>query len=91
MELIAAMAEFPNLARHIHLPMQSGSSRILGLMNRKYSFEDYLAKTEAIRKTVPDCAITTDIIAGYPSETIEDHEQTLEAMRKSSLRWSFYV
>jgi tRNA-2-methylthio-N6-dimethylallyladenosine synthase len=80
--LIAAIAANANIARHIHLPLQSGSNRILGLMNRRYTIEKYFERINAIRDLVPDCAITTDIIAGFPGETLADHEQTLEAMKK---------
>lgn len=80
--LIRAMAKYNNICRHLHLPVQSGSTRILQLMNRKYSAEEYLSKIEMIKAIIPEMALTTDIIAGYPGETIEDHLQTLEMMHK---------
>lgn len=75
------IAEVPNLCRHIHLPVQSGSSRILKLMNRKYTREWYLERVEAIKRIIPDCGLTTDIFTGYHSESEEDHEETLSLMR----------
>ena len=76
------MARHPNLCRHIHLPVQSGSDRILGLMNRKYTRAWYLGRVAAIRRILPDCSITTDIFVGYHSETEEDHQQSLSLMRE---------
>jgi tRNA-2-methylthio-N6-dimethylallyladenosine synthase len=78
--LIEVIAENPNVCNHIHLAMQSGSNRILKLMKRRYTFEHYLSRIEFIKKLIPDCSLTTDIIAGFPSETIEDHQDTLRAM-----------
>ena len=72
----------PNICRHIHLPAQSGSSRMLEKMNRRYTREWYLDRVAAIRRYMPDCAITTDLIAGFCSETGEDHAQTLSLMRE---------
>ena len=77
-EVIAAHAELPSLCEHIHLPLQSGSSRILKAMRRTYDRDRYMARVEAIRDAVPDCAITTDIIVGFPGETEEDFRATLE-------------
>lgn len=79
-EVLNVMARYDNICNNIHLPFQSGSSRILSLMNRKYSREDYISKIEMIRKIIPDCAISTDIIAGFCSETNEDHLETLSLM-----------
>ena len=76
------MAMYPNICPHIHLPVQSGSNRMLQKMNRKYTREEYLEKISAIREIIPDCAITTDIIAGFCSETEEDHQQTLSLMEE---------
>ena len=76
------IAEEPNVCRHIHLPVQSGSSVILRRMNRKYDREWYLGRVEAIRRIVKDCAISTDIFAGYCGETEEDHRQSLDMMRR---------
>jgi tRNA-2-methylthio-N6-dimethylallyladenosine synthase len=80
-ETLRLIAEEPNVCKHIHLPVQSGSNRILKLMNRKYTREWYLDRVEAIRRIVPECAITTDIFAGYCSETEEDHQESLSLMR----------
>ncbi len=81
-ETLEVMARHPNLCRHIHLPVQSGSDRILGLMNRKYTRAWYLGRVAAIRRILPDCSITTDIFVGYHSETEEDHQQSLSLMRE---------
>ncbi len=80
-ETLHVIAEEPNVCRHIHLPVQSGSSRVLKLMNRKYTREWYLERVEAIRRIVPDCGLSTDIFAGYCSETEEDHQESLSLMR----------
>ncbi len=80
-KLLEVMAEYPNICRCIHLPVQSGSNRMLKLMNRKYTKEWYLDRVEAIRRHMPDCSITTDVIAGFSTETLEDHEATLELFR----------
>ena len=80
--LLDVMASRPNICRAIHLPAQSGSSRILELMNRKYTREWYIDRIAAIRHRLPDCAITTDLIAGFCTETTEDHAQTLSLMRE---------
>ena len=80
-ETLRVIAEEPNVCKHIHLPVQSGSNRILKLTNRKYTREWYLDRVEAIRRIVPECAITTDIFAGYCSETEEDHQESLSLMR----------
>ncbi|MBQ0021281.1 MAG: tRNA (N6-isopentenyl adenosine(37)-C2)-methylthiotransferase MiaB [Bacteroidales bacterium] len=81
-DTLRVIAEEPNVCKHIHLPVQSGSDRILKLMNRKYTREWYMNRIAAIRSIVPDCAITTDIFAGYCSETEEDHQQSLSLMRE---------
>ena len=81
-ETLQVIAEMSNVCRHIHLPVQSGSDRILKLMNRKYTREWYLDRVAAIRRIVPDCAITTDIFVGYHSETEEDHQLSLSLMRE---------
>ena len=80
--VLYTMAMYPNICPHIHLPVQSGSNRMLQKMNRKYTREEYLEKISAIREIIPDCAITTDIIAGFCSETEEDHQQTLSLMEE---------
>ena len=81
-ETLRIIAEEPNVCRHIHLPVQSGSNRILKLMNRKYTREWYLERVAAIRRIVPDCGLSTDIFAGYCSETEDDHALSLSLMRE---------
>ena len=81
-ELIQVMAESKKICKHLHLPLQSGSSSLLKVMNRKYTKEQYLALAEKIRKAVPDIALTTDIIVGFPGETEEDFQETLDVVRK---------
>lgn len=81
-ETLRVIAGTPNICRHIHLPVQSGSDRILKLMNRKYTREWYLGRVEAIRRIIPDCAISTDVFVGYHSETEEDHRLTLSLMQE---------
>ena len=79
---LRVIAEMPNICKHIHLPVQSGSNRILKLMNRKYTLEWYLDRVAAIRRIIPDCGLSTDIFVGYHSETEEDHQMSLDLMRK---------
>ena len=81
-ETLHTIARYPNLCRHIHLPVQSGSDKILKLMNRKYTRDWYLDRVKAIRTILPDCSITTDIFVGYHDETIEDHEMSLSLMKE---------
>ena len=81
-ETLQVIADMPNVCRHIHLPVQSGSDRILKLMNRKYTREWYLDRVAAIRRIIPDCGLSTDIFVGYCSETEEDHQLSLELMRE---------
>lgn len=81
-ETLKVIAEVPNVCKHIHLPVQSGSDRILKLMNRKYTREWYLDRVAAIRRIIPDCGLSTDIFVGYHSETEEDHQQSLDLMRE---------
>ena len=81
-ETLHVIADVPNICKQIHLPVQSGSDKILKLMNRKYTREWYLDRVAAIRCIIPDCAITTDIFVGYSSETEEDHQQSLSLMRE---------
>ena len=88
-ETLYVIASEPNICHHIHLPVQSGSDRILKLMNRKYTREWYLQRVSAIRHIIPDCAITTDIFAGYCSETEEDHKQSLSLMRECAYDSAF--
>lgn len=79
-ELIDTIAKYDNICKYIHLPVQSGSNRMLEKMNRKYTVEDYKQKIEMIREKIPDCALSTDVIAGFCSETIEDHRATMDVM-----------
>ena len=81
-ETLQVIADCPNVCKHIHLPVQSGSDRILQLMNRKYTREWYMDRVAAIRRIVPDCGLTTDIFVGYHSETEEDHQLSLSLMRE---------
>ncbi len=81
-ETLQVIAEVPNVCKHIHLPVQSGSDRILKLMNRKYTREWYLDRVAAIRRIIPDCGLSTDIFVGYHSETEEDHQLSLSLMRE---------
>lgn len=81
-ELIQVMKHSKKICRHLHLPLQSGSTRILKEMNRRYTKEQYLALAEKIRKEIPDIALTTDIIVGFPGETAEDVEETIDVIQK---------
>jgi tRNA-2-methylthio-N6-dimethylallyladenosine synthase len=87
--LLLAMTSRSNICRSIHLPVQSGSNRILELMNRRYTREDYLRKIDAIRRIMPDAAISTDIIAGFCTETEADHRQTLQLMRDANYDFAY--
>ena len=88
-ELIEAIAELPQVCKLIHLPVQAGSDRILKLMNRRYTAREYLEKLEALRKRVPGCEVTTDIMVGFPTETEEDFEQTLTLVRQADFASAF--
>jgi len=88
-ELIYTMAKHDNICKHIHLPAQSGSSRILKLMNRGYTREWYLQRIRKIKEVMPECSISTDIIAGFCSETEEDHHQTLSLMEEVEFDFAF--
>ncbi|MCD8304356.1 MAG: tRNA (N6-isopentenyl adenosine(37)-C2)-methylthiotransferase MiaB [Prevotellaceae bacterium] len=81
-ETLRVIADEPNVCRHVHLPVQSGSDEVLKRMNRKYTREWYLSRIAAIRSIVPDCAITTDIFVGYCGETEQDHQQSLSLVRE---------
>ena len=81
-ETLKVIAEMPNVCKHIHLPVQSGSDRILKLMNRKYTRDWYMDRVHAIRRIIPDCGLSTDIFVGYHSETEEDHQLSLSLMRE---------
>lgn len=88
-DTLRVIADEPNVCRHIHLPVQSGSNRILQLMNRKYTREWYLERVAAIRHIIPACGLTTDLFCGYHSETLEDHGMTLSLMRECRFDASF--
>ncbi len=79
-KLVGVIASTPNIAKYVHLPIQSGSDRILRLMNRTYTVDHYLSLVENLRSAVPGLSLTTDIISGFPSETIEDHRRTVELL-----------
>ena len=84
-DVLYIMQKYKNICNYIHLPIQSGSSSVLKKMNRGYSREWYLDRIEAIRKIIPGCAISTDIITGFCEETNEDHENTLSLMDMSEI------
>lgn len=88
-DLIETIAKYPNICKSIHLPVQSGSDKMLKLMNRKYTREWYLERIAAIKRIIPDCAISTDIIAGFCSETDEDHAETIDLMKKVGYDYAF--
>lgn len=88
-ELLEVMASYPNICRSIHLPVQSGSTRMLQMMHRDYTREWYFERIEAINKYLPDCSITTDIIAGFCTETEEDHKFTLEMMKSVKYDYAY--
>lgn len=88
-DMLYAMARHDNLCKHIHLPAQSGSSRMLKVMNRKYTRESYMEKIAAIRRILPECSITTDLFCGFHSETEEDYQETLSMMREVGYDTSF--
>lgn len=88
-DTLRVIAEEHNVCRHIHLPVQSGSDRILGLMNRKYTREWYMERVAAIKRIVPDCGLSTDIFVGYHSETEEDHQLSLSLMRECAYDSAF--
>ena len=88
-KVIETIAATPNICKHIHLPVQSGSTRMLELMRRKYSREWYLERVAKIRSVMPECGITTDVIAGFCTETEEDHQQTLSLFEEVGFYWAF--
>lgn len=88
-DVLYTMAMYENICNHIHLPVQSGSDRILKLMNRKYTRADYLDRINAIREIIPDCAISTDIITGFCTETEIDHDMTLSLMEEVGFDFAF--
>jgi tRNA-2-methylthio-N6-dimethylallyladenosine synthase len=88
-KVIETIAATPNICKHIHLPVQSGSTRMLELMRRKYSREWYLERVAKIRSVMPECGITTDVIAGFCTETEQDHRQTLSLFEEVGFYWAF--
>ena len=90
-DILYAVAEEPNLCKHIHFPAQSGSTKILKLMNRKYTREQYLERVEAIRRIIPGCGLSTDLFVGYHDETAEDHAETLPLLRECQLASAFML
>ena len=81
--LVRIMSKYPNICNHIHLPLQSGSDRILNRMNRTYTKQEFLDLVKMIRNIIPNCALSTDIIVGFPGETAAEFEETLEVVQKS--------
>jgi tRNA-2-methylthio-N6-dimethylallyladenosine synthase len=88
-EVLFTMAKYPNICKYIHLPVQSGSTRMLQLMNRTYTREWYLAKVARIREIMPECSISADIIAGFCTETEEDHQDTISIMKEANYDYSY--
>ena len=88
-DLVAAIAENPQICRLVHLPVQAGSDRILQKMNRKYTSGEYLDKVKMLRKRIPDCQITTDIMVGFPTETEEDFQKTLDLVDAADFSTAF--
>ena len=88
-DTLKVIAQYPNICKHIHLPVQSGSTKILKAMNRKYTREDYLERIAAIRRILPDTALSTDIFCGFSSETEADHQETLSLMREAGFDSAF--
>ncbi len=88
-KLLETIAKYDNICKCIHLPVQSGSTRILELMRRKYTREWYLERVAAIKRIIPDCAITTDVIAGFCTETEQDHQDTLDMFRQVGYEYAF--
>ena len=88
-DVLTTMAKYENICKYIHLPLQSGSTRILQLMNRSYTREWYMAKVDRIRQIIPDCGISSDVISGFCTESEEDHQDTLEVMEYSKYDFSY--
>ncbi len=88
-ETLSVIAQYPNICNHIHLPMQSGSTRVLKLMNRKYTREWYMGRIEAIRRIIPNCGLSTDVFCGFSSETEQDHQDTLSLMEWAAFDSAF--
>ena len=88
-EVLFTMAKYPNICKYIHLPVQSGSTRVLQLMNRTYTREWYLSKVARIKEIMPDCTVSSDIIAGFCTETEQDHQDTISIMQASQFDYSY--
>ena len=88
-EVLFTMMKYPNICKYIHLPVQSGSTRVLQLMNRTYTREWYLAKVARIRELMPECSISADIIAGFCTETVEDHQDTMSIMQLAQFDYAY--
>ncbi|MBW7952803.1 MAG: radical SAM protein, partial [Chitinophagaceae bacterium] len=88
-DVLYTIAQYENICNYIHLPVQSGSTRILQLMNRTYTREWYMAKVDRIKEIIPDCAISADVISGFCTETEEDHQDTLSIMEYSQYDFSY--
>jgi tRNA-2-methylthio-N6-dimethylallyladenosine synthase len=88
-DVLHTMAKYENICKYIHLPLQSGSTRVLQLMNRSYTREWYMAKVDRIREIMPDCGISSDIIAGFCTETEEDHRDTVSMMEYAKYDMSY--
>jgi tRNA-2-methylthio-N6-dimethylallyladenosine synthase len=88
-EVLYTIARYPNICKYIHLPVQSGSTRVLQLMNRTYTREWYLAKIDRVRSILPDCGLSTDIIAGFCTETEEDHQESMSLMEYARYDMSY--
>jgi len=88
-EVLHAMAAYPNICKYIHLPVQSGNTRVLGMMNRGYSREWYIDRIEAVKRIMPDCSVSTDIITGFCSETEEEHQETISLMELANYDYAF--
>ena len=87
--MLEAMSQHENICKHVHLPVQSGSSAVLERMNRKYTRECYLGRIDAIYRILPGCAISTDIIAGFCGESEEEHQETLSLMREVGFDFAY--
>ena len=88
-ELLHVMAKYDNICKYIHLPVQSGNTRVLGIMNRGYSREWYMDRIESVKRIMPDCAVSTDIITGFCTETEEEHADTLSLMEWASFDYAY--
>ena len=88
-EVLFTMAKYPNICKYIHMPVQSGSTRVLQLMNRTYTREWYLAKVARIKEIMPTCTVSSDIIAGFCTETEQDHQDTISIMQAAQYDYSY--